>query len=269
MDKDIIRQISVVVALILTIAVNIMSNAIPFNGLTAPEIADSFDVYFVPAGYVFSIWSLIYLGLIAYAIFQALSAQRENPRLRQTGWWFVLSSAANSIWLFLWHFGYFALSVVAMLTILISLIVIYQRLGISRQVAPAVERWLVHLTFSIYLGWITVATIANITAFLDFINWDGFGLSTEIWTFIMLVVAVVIAGLVAFSRQDIAYLLVLVWAFIGIGVEQSDTPQIANAAYLAAAVVAIFVILVIIQKFRQIRSPAFKNETGAQSNQRY
>jgi hypothetical protein len=156
-----------------------------------------------------------------------------------------------------------------MLTILISLIVIYQRLGISRQVVPAVERWLVHLTFSIYLGWITVATIANITAFLDFINWNGFGLSTEIWTFIMLVVAVVIAGLMAFSRQDIAYLLVLVWAFIGIGAEQSDTPQIANAAYLAAAVVAIFVILVIIQKFRQIRSPAFKNETGAQSNQRY
>lgn len=97
MNKDIFRQISVIVALIVMIAVNILSNALPLNGLTAGEISDSFDVYFVPAGYVFSIWSLIYLGLIAYAVFQILPSQRENPRLRQTGWWFVVSSAANSI----------------------------------------------------------------------------------------------------------------------------------------------------------------------------
>ena len=257
MNKDIIRQISVLIALIITIAVNIMSNAIPFNGLTAGEIADSFDVYFVPAGYVFSIWSVIYLGLIAYAVFQILPAQRENPRLRQTGWWFVLSCAANSIWLFLWHYAYFALSVVAMLTLLISLIVIYLRLGIGRQTVSSGERWLVHLPFSVYLGWITVATIANVTAYLDFINWNGFGIAPEIWTFIMLVVATAVAGLMAYNRQDIAYLLVLIWAFIGIGVEQADTPQVANAAYLAAAIVAIFVVLVIIQKIRQSRRPAF------------
>ena len=224
--------------------------------MSAPEIADSFDVYFVPAGYVFSIWGVIYLGLIAYAVFQLIPAQRENPRLRQTGWWFALSCAANSIWLYLWHYGYFALSVVTMLTILISLIIIYQQLGVGRQAVSAGERWLVHLPFSLYLGWITVATIANITAFLDFINWNGFGIAPEIWAIIMLVVAIAVAGLIAYSRQDIAYLVVLIWAFIGIGVEQSDTPQVANAAYLAAAVVAIFVILVIIQKFRQTRRPA-------------
>jgi hypothetical protein len=256
MNKDIIRQISVVAALIITIAVNIMSNALPFNGLSAPEIADSFDVFFVPAGYVFSIWGVIYLGLIAYAVFQLLPAQRENPRLRKTGWWFVLSCAANSIWLFLWHYGYFALSVVAMITLLISLIVIYQRLGIGRQAVPSGERWLVQLPFSIYLGWITVATIANITAFIDSVSWNGFGISPEIWTYIILAVAVAIAGLMAYSRQDIAYLLVLIWAFVGIGVEQSDTPQVANAAYFAAVIVAIFVIIVIIQKIRQPRKAA-------------
>ena len=256
MTKDILRQISVVLALIITIAVNVASNAIPFNGITAPEIADGFDVYFVPAGYVFSIWSLIYLGLIAYTIFQALPAQRENPRLRQTGWWFVLSSAANSIWLVLWHYGYYGLSVLAMLTILISLIVIYQRLGVGQHAVPSGERWFVHLPFSIYLGWITVATIANVTALLDYVNWNGFGISPEVWTFIMLGVAVVVAGLMAYTRQDIAYLLVLIWAFIGIGVEQADTPQVANAANLAAAVVALFVIMVIIQKIRKLRSPA-------------
>ena len=256
MNKGLIRQISVVIALIITIVVNVLSNTLPFNNLTAPEIADSFDVYFVPAGYVFSIWSVIYLGLIAYAVFQLLPAQRENPRLGQTGWWFVLSCAANSAWLFLWHYGYFALSVIAMLTLLISLIVIYLRLGVGQQAVTPGERWLVQLPFSIYLGWVTVATIANVTAFLDSINWNGFGLSPETWTFIMLVVAIAVAALMAYSRQDIAYLLVLVWAFIGIGVEQADTAQVANAAYLAAGIVGVFVILVILQKFRQTRGPA-------------
>jgi hypothetical protein len=256
MNKDVLRQVSVAAALIITIVVNVMSNTLPFNNVTAPEIADSFDVYFVPAGYVFSIWGVIYLGLAAYAVFQLLPAQRENPGLRQTGWWFVLSCAANSTWLFLWHYGYYALSVVAMATLLISLIVIYLRLGIGRQTVPAGERWFVQLPFSIYLGWVTVATIANITAFLDSANWNGFGISPEMWTYIMLVVAIAVAGLMAYSRQDIAYLLVLIWAFIGIGVEQSDTTQVANAAYIAAAVVVVFVILVIIQKFRQSRRTA-------------
>jgi hypothetical protein len=251
MNKDILRQISVATALILTIIVNGLSNALPFNGLTAEEIADSFDVYFVPAGYVFSIWGIIYLGLIAYAVFQFLPAQRENPRLRQTGWWFVLSCAANSSWLLVWHYGYFAASVLVMLTLLISLIVIYLRLGVGRVAVSPGERWFVHLPFSIYVGWVTVATIANITAFLDTVNWSGFGIAPEIWAVIMLVVATAVGGLMAYTRREIAYLLVLIWAFIGIGVEQAGTPLVVNAANLAAVIVAVFVILVVIQRFRQ------------------
>jgi hypothetical protein len=253
MNKDVFRQISIVVALIITIAVNIMSNALPFNGLTAAEISDSFDVYFVPAGYVFSIWGLIYLGLISYGIYQLLPAQRENPRLRKIGWWFVLSSTANCIWLLLWHYGFNALSVVAMLTILSSLIMIYLRLGEKKQNVLSVERWLVHVTFSIYLGWISVATVANITGTLYSVNWGGFGISPEIWTYIMLAVATTLAGLMAYFRQDIAYMLVLVWAFFGIGVEQAITPQVANAANLAAGIVALMVIIVFTQKLRQPR----------------
>lgn len=256
MNRDVIRQIIVVVALIATIVVNVLSNALPFNGLTAPVIAAMFDVFFVPAGYVFSIWSVIYLGLLAYAVFQLLPGQRENPRLRQTAWWFVLSSAANSIWLLLWHYGFFALSVGAMLTLLISLIAIYQRLGIGRETVPAGERWLVHLPFSIYLGWVTVATIANITAFLFSINWNGFGISPVMWLFIMLAVATAVAGLMAYDRRDIAYLLVLIWAFIGIAVEQADTALVASGANIAAAIVLLFVVLITIQKFRNpVRSP--------------
>ncbi len=251
MNRDVIRQISVVVSLILTIVVNILSNALPFNGRTAQQISDSFDVYFVPAGYVFSIWGLIYLGLIAYAIYQALPAQRENPRLRQIGWWFVLSSAANSVWLLLWHYGYNVLSVVAMLIILTSLIKIYLSRGKNWQNLPSLERWVVHLTFSIYLGWISVATIANITGTLFIVNWDGFGIAPETWTAIMLAVATVLAGLMAYFRRDGAFPLVLVWAFIGIAAKQVNTPLVANAAYLAAGVAAVLAIIVFIQRLRK------------------
>ena len=254
MNKDIFRQISIVITLIITIAVNILSNALPFNGLTAPEVSASFEIYFVPAGYVFSIWGVIYLGLVAYAIYQALPAQRENPRLRKIGWWFVLSSAANSAWLFLWHYGYFPLSVVAMLVILSSLIMIYLGLGSEKGDIPPLERWGVHLTFSIYLGWISVATIANISGTLNSVGWGGFGLSPEIWTIIMLAVATALAGLMAYTRQDIAFLLVLVWAFWGIGVEQANTPQIATLAYAAAGLVALFALLVGVWKLRQPRA---------------
>lgn len=253
MNRDVFRQISVVVALILTIGVNILSNALPFNGRTAQQVSDSFDVYFVPAGYVFSIWGLIYLGLIAYAIYQVLPAQRENPRLRQIGWWFVLSSAANSVWLLLWHYGYNVLSVVAMLTILTSLIMIYLSRGADWQGVPSLERWLVHLTFSIYLGWISVATIANITGTLYSVNWGGFGIAPETWTVIMLTVASALAGLMAYFRRDVAFLLVLVWAFIGIAAKQANTSQVANAAYLTAGIVALLVIIVFVQSLRRPR----------------
>jgi hypothetical protein len=251
MNRDIFRQYSVVVALVLTIGVNILSNALPFNGRTAQQISDSFDVLFVPAGYVFSIWGLIYLGLIAYAIYQVLPAQRENPRLRQIGWWFVLSSAANSVWLLLWHYGYNVLSVAAMLIILTSLIMIYLSRGSDWQGVSPLERWLVHLTFSVYLGWISVATIANITGTLSIVNWDGFGIKPEVWTVIMLAVATALAGLMAYFRRDVAFMLVLVWAFIGIASKQANIPLVANTAYLAAGVVALLVIIVIIQRLRK------------------
>lgn len=257
MNKHIIRQIAVLVSLIITVVINGLANALPLNGITTGEISDSFKVFFVPAGYVFSIWGLIYLALFAYAIFQALPAQRENPGLQATGWLFVLSSLANSVWIFFWHYGYYALSVLAMLTVLGSLVGIYLRLGIGKTAVSSSERWLVHVPFSIYLGWITVATVANITVLLDYINWSGWGISPEVWTIIMLAVATVVGLLMAVTRRDLAYLLVLVWAFAGIGVKQADTAVVANAAWLATAVIAITVIVLIINTFRRERKVAY------------
>lgn len=243
MRKDTIRQLVNVVALVATIAVNGLANALPLNGLTTGEISDRFDVYFVPAGYVFSIWGLIYLALGAFAIYQALPSQRENPRLRRVGYLFALSCAANLAWLFLWHYEVFPLTLAAMVILLLSLIAIYLRLGIGRPQVPAAERWLVRVPFSIYLGWVTVATIANVTSLLDYLNWGGWGISAEAWAVIMLVTATGVSSTVALTRGDVAYSLVLIWALSGIAVKHATTPVVSVTAWVTTVVVALVMVI--------------------------
>jgi hypothetical protein len=236
MKNPIVRQIAVVVGVAATILINGLANALPLNGLMTGEISDRFQVYFVPAGYVFSIWGLIYLGLIAYAVFQALPAQRENPRLERIGYLFVLSCLANIAWLFLWHYEQFVLTILAMLALLGLLIAIYLLLGIGkRQPISSGERWLVHLPFSIYLGWVTVATIANFTSALDYLQWGGWGVAPQVWAVIMLVVGTGVGFLMALRHGDIAYNLVLVWAFAGIAVKHAAAPLVTTSAWIACA----------------------------------
>ena len=190
--KDTVRQVAVVLSTILVIVVNGLASALPLNGKDTGEISDQFNVYFVPAGYVFAIWGLIYLALIAYSIFQALPSQRENPRLRRIGYLYVLSCVANIAWIFLWHYEVFAITIVAMIALLLLLIFTYLALGIGRSSASTGETWLVRIPFSIYLGWITVATIANATSLLDYLGWSGWGIAPEVWALIMLVAGALI-----------------------------------------------------------------------------
>ncbi len=237
--KDLLRQISVIVTIVGTLVVNVLANALPLNGVNTGQISDRFQVYFVPAGYVFSIWGLIYLGLIAFAIFQALPSQRENPRLRATGWWISLGGVANSVWIFLWHYEQFPLTVIAMLVLLATLMITYLRLGIGRTTVPAAETWAVRLPFSIYLGWITVATVANVTSLLDYLKWDGFGLAPEIWMVIVLAAVLAIAVLMNFTRRDVAYALVILWALAGISVKHAAVPAVAIPTWITFGLVAL------------------------------
>ena len=223
-----------VVAVVATIAINGLANALPLNGLTTGDISDRFDVYFVPAGYVFSIWGVIYLGLIAFALYQVLPSQRDNPRLKRVGPWFALSCVANIVWLFLWHYERFPLTLVAMVALLVFLIGVYLRLGIGQDDVPAAEQWLVRLPFSIYLGWVSVATIANVTSLLDYLGWNGWGISEVVWTVVMLGVGAVLTTVVSLSRRDVAYALVIVWAFAGIAVKHSDTSLVFITAIIGA-----------------------------------
>ena len=241
MNKGTLRQVANVAALVVTLVVNALANALPLNGQTTGEISDRFRVLFVPAGYVFSIWGLIYLGLIAFTIYQALPGQRENPRLRRIGYLFALASLANSVWIFLWHYEAFILTVIAMLTLLLSLIAIYLRLDIGRARVSAIENWVVNIPFSIYLGWITVATVANVTAVLAYLNWNGFGINQTAWAVAMLAIAASIACAMMIVRADLAYMLVIIWAFVGIAVKQASTSAVAITAALLIVTLALVV----------------------------
>lgn len=241
MNKDLLRQIATIAALVLTLVVNWAANALPLNGVTTGAVSDSIPSYFTPAGYVFAIWGVIYLGLTAFAIYQALPSQRENPRFRAIGWGFVFSCLANSAWIFAWHYGYFALSILVMGALLLFLLGIYERLGTGQTPSPnRQEFWFARAPFSLYLGWITVATIANASTVLFTARWNGFGIGYSGWTFVMLGVAVLLGALVAWLTRDRIYIGVLLWAFIGIAMKQAEVePSVATAAWIAAAVTAV------------------------------
>ncbi len=241
--KNIIRQIAVVLSTLGVIVVNGLANALPLNGQTTGEISDRFQVYFVPAGYVFAIWGVIYLALIGYSVYQALPSQRDNPRLQRSGWLYVVSCAANIAWLFLWHYEFFVWTLVAMGALLLCLIAIYLTLGIGRCRTSAAGMWLTHVPFSLYLGWITVATIANATSLLDYLHWDRWGLAPEWWAVIMLAVATAITLLIRLTRGEVVYLAVIVWAFAGIAVKHSATLIVAVAAWIAAGLVVLMFLI--------------------------
>lgn len=239
MNKHLLRQIVVVVAAAAMIIVNALANALPLNNQTTGEISDRFDVYFVPAGYVFSIWGLIYIGISAYAIYQALPGQRDNPRLAGIGYLFVGSSAANIAWLFLWHYEQFALTLIAMFALLLFLIAIYLRLRRAPAQNARVETWVVDLPFSIYLGWISVATISNVTSVLDFYNWDGWGISPLAWTVIMIAAATGLAIAMLETQKDWVYVLVVVWALVGIAVQNVGVTLVVASALIASGVLLV------------------------------
>jgi len=247
MKKITTRQGVTILVTILTIVLNILANALPFNGQGTGEISDRFTILFVPAGYVFSIWFFIYVGLIAFTVFQALPAQADNPLLDRIAPAYWIANMSNNVWLFFWHWEYFPLTLVAMVIILISLIYLYRQFKQSEKPLTRAENQYVKLPFSVYLGWISVATIANVSQVLFFTGWSGFGLAPEIWTVIMLLVAAIVGLLMMLRELDAAFALVLVWAFAGIAVKQSSNLLVSRTAWLASGLLTIVIILTFVR----------------------
>ena len=233
------KRILMIISLLVTLIVNGLANALPINGLTTGQVSDRYPVLFVPAGYVFSIWGLIYLALIVFAIYILTKRGLANQGIDSITWWFVSANIFNAAWIFFWHYELFPITLVMMLGLLVSLIVIYLKLGIGKTKRDLVEKLVVATPFSIYLGWITVATVANVAQLLYVSGWRGGPISQPIWTIIMIVIATLIGALMVFLRNEIGYPLVLTWAFVGIWVkQQGNTNVVAITALLMAILVA-------------------------------
>jgi len=254
MSKSLVRRLLVVIVTVGTILMNALANILPFNNLTTGQVSADFDNYFVPEGYVFSIWGVIYLGLVLYTVYQLLAAQADNPRLKAIAPAYIISALANAVWLLFWHYKLLPFSMLAMLIILVCLLYIYLKLNIGKSQVSKGERWLVHLPFSIYLGWISVATVANGGAWLSQTNWNAFGISAPVWAVVMMAVALVLGALMALLRRDIAYDLVIIWALVGIGVNKLSTPPVVVAAMAFVFAALMLVCLVVVLFVRPSRN---------------
>ena len=229
-----------IIAFALTVLVNGLAGSTTIiGGKSTAEISDANPTLITPAGYVFSIWGVIYILLGIFIVFQALPSQREKGFQERIGWLFVLSSLLNIAWLFLWQFEYLGASAVVIFLLLATLIAIYLRLNIGKSMVTLREKLAVHLPFSVYLGWITIASIANVAVTLVSMKWDGFGVSQETWALLILIVALLITLLVIATRKDVAYGLVVIWALLGIAVKQSGNQNIVTSTEISAVVIAI------------------------------
>lgn len=230
-----IGQIVTSIAILAAFGTNIWANINPPNGLTIGAISQQVfgNVLITPANYAFAIWGLIYLGLIALAIYQALPSQRTNPLMQKVGYKLAIASVAQIVWVICFLYRQYAASFLAMTCILLPLIAAYWSLPFNGSVSIRTtkwQRWLIRTPISIYLSWISVATIVNGAIVLDSWQWNGWGISQVWWTVIMLLLAGFIAHFVTIPRLDFAYAGVFVWAAVAIAIKNSDILLISGTA---------------------------------------
>ena len=237
-NNQVLLKWSNIIAFVFTVIINSLAGSTTLiGGVNTAQISDSNPTLITPAGYVFAIWGVIYVLLGVFVIFQALPSQKEKEYTKKIGWLFVLSSIINIAWLFLWQYELLSLSVVLMFLLLATLILIYLQLGIGKSPVTLREKLAVHVPFSVYLGWITIASIANVSVTLVSVNWNSLGINPAIWATLVLVVALMITLLVLATRRDIAYGLVIVWALTGIAVKQSGNQEIVMLSEASAIIV--------------------------------
>lgn len=215
------------VTYVVMVTVNALANTLPINGRRTGDVSNAYSNLFAPAGVTFSIWSLIYLLLGLHVLYQLGLFRTRDPGadrtalLNKVGLYFSISSLANTAWVFAWHYDVIALSVVLITVILVCLAVIAMTLvsaGLTRR-----DKLFIGVPFSVYFGWTTVATVANVTVFLVSVNWDGFGLADSTWAVIMLLVAAAIGTFTVLRNHDVAYGVVLLWAYLGILIKHTST----------------------------------------------
>jgi len=229
------------VAFAVVILLNFLSNALPINGQTMPEISAKYPSLFTPAGFTFAIWGVIYLGLLVFVIWQALPAQRSSDKVARLSIWFQINCLMNAVWIVLWHYDLLAVSLLVMLAILGTLILIYRSLIATIDTAPFTEHLVLYLPFSLYLGWITLATIANVSVLQTGNGWDYVWLTAVHWTLLKLAVAGAIGAHMVLKFRDPVFGAVVIWGAYGISVMQSATPSVSGAALALSLLMALLV----------------------------
>lgn len=255
MTTDKLRQVAVVFGVVSMIVMNGLSNTGAFGGLTNKDISNKYHTLVTPAGYAFAIWGVIFLGLLAFAIYQALPSQRQNVRFRAVGWLVVINTLCNGIWSPLFNNELIGLSVVVILVMLFTNLFILDGLLARRQAVDVAilpdspiaegpvsrtETWLARVPFAIYAGWVTIATVLDITVYLKSTNFDLAGVSEDTWAVGILVVALTI-GTIFFNRyRSLAYILVFTWAYLAISVEQKGVGFVPTMAIIGAVLASLF-----------------------------
>lgn len=251
-----VLQVLNILGFLLMILLNFLANFLPINGMNTGELSDKYPNLFVPAGLTFSIWGVIYLLLLIFTIYQASTLfsskdSRVNTIVSQVGIWYFISSVSNALWIIMWHYELLPVSIVVMLFILLSLLLTNFGIVNINDVMTRKEKFLTKAPFGVYLGWICVATIANITAWLTGLHWNGGGLEQDSWAVIMIVIGAIIVLFAALRLRNGYLALAVVWAFAGIVIKrQSSEPVYQSIAFIAgaAAVVLFIVALVLIVK---------------------
>ncbi|MGF1536071.1 MAG: tryptophan-rich sensory protein [Elainellaceae cyanobacterium] len=225
-----LRPIVTAGAVLAAFLVNVWANVAPINGQTIGDISNQQfgDILMTPESYAFAIWGLIYVGLFVLAAYQLRPAQQDNPRLQST-YWLAAACLAQMVWVFLFLTGQFVASLVAMVAILLALLVFYQRLRSDSRASDA-EKWRSQRPVSLYLGWISVATVLNVAIALDSAGWRGWGIPPVMWTVLMVLVAASLGGLVLWRYADWVYPGVVVWALVAIAVRHSSRPLLGGIA---------------------------------------
>lgn len=236
------RQVVLVIATISTLVMNYLSNALPLFGNSNGDVSDALPNAFVPAGFTFAVWGPIFLGLLIFAVYQALPSRR-GARYDELFWPFLLGNLLNSSWLVAFQSLNFGLSVVVMLALLVSLIWLYLTLNALH--LEGSERWALGVPASLYLSWISVATVANVTAWLVSRGYtSGFaGLTPELWSALLLVVAATIGAVMLARRRDVAWALVLLWALYGVYAARPGASTVVTGALIAAALLVVGLLL--------------------------
>tara|TARA_R110000868_G_scaffold61997_5_gene187841 strand:- start:1290 stop:2087 length:798 start_codon:yes stop_codon:yes gene_type:complete len=242
-------------ALAAMIVFNYLAVSLPLNGMSTGAISDLYPNLFVPVGFTFAIWGIIYLSLFGSIIYQIFALLKKNQRnlLGQSliGLWFSISSVLNVAWLFAWHYLLPLLALFIMIGLLFSLIQIYRNLGIGVRQTKHSERFFMHLPFSLYLGWISVATIANSAAVLVHYDFSGWGLPAEFYTAILILIAGLLALAFLQYNVDLFYALAISWATFGIYYRHSFVEEIPQPLISSSSIA---VIALLIFKYIKLRA---------------